>query len=172
MMEVPNTAGASFEEDAQFVAAKKKALDLLNYQPLTFARLVEKLREREFSEELAQAAAERMQELGLVNDEEYARRSFRYYSETKCYGARRVRQEMLHKGVPSDIISRVFEETDVDWIALALVRLRKKYPDANDNPKAKNRAYGGLARYGFSPSEIRNALTELESTENEEQYDE
>ena len=54
--------------------AKEKALYLLEHRAHSKKELADKIARAEFDREAAQRAADRMEELGLIDDEDYARR--------------------------------------------------------------------------------------------------
>ncbi len=78
--------------------AKDKALDLLSYSARTGRQLYEKLA-RKTDPEAAAAAVARMEELGLVDDADYARRFVADKLNLKDWGLKRIVQELRVKGV-------------------------------------------------------------------------
>ena len=117
------------ESDAR--RAREKALYLLEHRSHSKRELTEKVARTAASREAAQAAADHLEEIGLVDDRAFAETYARDLFQRKRYGARRVRQELSRKGVGRDIIDQVLEQyQDMDQAAgenIALV-LERRYP--------------------------------------------
>ena len=73
--------------------------------------LIEKI-QRTTSKEAAWSAADRMEELGLVNDEEFAKRYAAELFNRKGFSGRRAQYELLQKGIDKEIIAQVVEELE------------------------------------------------------------
>ena len=146
---------------AQVKAAKEKALQLLSYKEYTAQELERRLR-RQLQPEACALAVERMVELGLVNDEDYALRRARDLSRRKLYGPARIRQELRRLGLDRELVEQaisLLEEDDQEKIRSILA---KKYPDALYDEKARRRAFSGLMRMGYQADQVRRALDCLE----------
>lgn len=141
--------------------AQEKALYLLEYRSHSKKELADKIARTAASREAAQAAADRMEELGLVNDETYARELTRVLFTRKRYGAQRVRQELRQKGIDSLLIDELLEEYADEDAALenALEILARKYSGWNEDEKTRRRAFAGLQRLGYSYDLIRRAFS-------------
>jgi regulatory protein len=137
--------------------AKEKALTLLSYRDHSKEELRRKLM-RSAGQEAAEAAVGRMEEIGLVNDGEYAERLARELFENKAYGRNRVVYEMLQKGLDKELANSVAESLDDDPPARALRFLKKKYPRGVADEKARRRAAAALSRCGYDWQEIKQAL--------------
>ena len=81
---------------------RQKALNLLTSKPMSRRELEQKLRSWEAGEEEAAAIADRMKELGFLNDAAYAAQVVRYYS-AKGYGERKLRDELYRRGIPREL---------------------------------------------------------------------
>ena len=93
--------------------AKEKALWLISYRSHSKKELTDKIR-RTCDEESAQKAVERMEELGLINDEDYARRCAEQLIFTKRLSRRGAVAELSRKGIDRDLAEEAVEELDVD----------------------------------------------------------
>lgn len=167
-MELTEELREQLEEAVRRGEVKEKALRLLSGRPMSRKELVDKLtarpRKRESGEqeeppdrEAAQAVADWLEELGYLNDEEYAKSVVRHYS-AKGYGARRLRDELCRRGVPREFWEEALaeaEESDECIDAFLAKKLRGTEPG---DRKALKRASDALARRGYSWSEIRDAL--------------
>ena len=90
--------------------AEEKALYLLEHRAHSKKELENKITRAEFDREAARSAVEHMEELGLLNDENYARRLANELFTRKKFGARRVKQELRQKGIDDALIAAVMDE--------------------------------------------------------------
>ena len=98
------SVGSQIDEDAlrelsdaaELREARERALSMLSRQDYTARGLRDRLT-RHVSEEAAGQAVERMQELGLIDDERYAARFAQELLERRHYGAARIRQELRRR---------------------------------------------------------------------------
>lgn len=144
--------------------AREKAMYLLEHRNHSKKELTDKIARTAASREAAKAAADRMEELGLLNDESYARDLARELFTRKRYGAGRVRQELRLKGIDSELIDELLEEYGDEDSALENIRaiLERKYGDWEENEKTRRRAFGALQRLGYSYDLIRRVMAETE----------
>lgn len=141
--------------------AREKALSLLSARPYTARGLRRKLSEK-LDEDSASSAVERMVELGLVDDLDYARRFAADCVNLKGYGHPRIVRELLGKGVDREIIDQVLEERGDDPRLQIKELLRRKYLHRMEDEKGSRRAVAALQRLGYRYGDIRAALLELE----------
>lgn len=140
--------------------AQEKALYLLEYRSHSKKELADKIARTAASREAAQAAADRMEELGLIDDEAYARELARVLFTRKRYGAMRVRQELRQKGIDSGLIEDLLAEYGGEDEALETLKeiLTRKYPSWAEDERTRRRAFAALQRLGYSYDLIRRAM--------------
>ncbi|MDR1069650.1 MAG: RecX family transcriptional regulator [Gracilibacteraceae bacterium] len=130
------------------------ALRCLTRRAYTARELMDKLRERGFSEEEAAAAVAQVLEWRYIDDEDYARRYCRLWRERRS--RRRIQNEIRRRGVDEDIITAA---------------LAAEYPPGQETVNCrramlkKDRAAAvktaaALYRQGYSERNIRRALAE------------
>lgn len=147
--------------------AQEKALYLLEYRNYSKRELTEKIARTAASREAAQAAAVRMEELGLIDDrrfgEDYARELF----SRKGYGARRAAQELRRKGLDQELVQELVEKYGSPEQSGENIRrvLEKKYPGWREDEKVRRRAFVALQRLGYSYQEVREAMGQGEDWE-------
>lgn len=147
--------------------AQEKALYLLEYRNYSKRELTEKIARTAASREAAQAAAGRMEELGLIDDrrfgEDYARELF----SRKGYGARRAAQELRRKGLDQELVQELVEKYGSPEQSGENIRrvLEKKYPGWRADEKVRRRAFAALQRLGYSYQEVREAMGQGEDWE-------
>ena len=139
--------------------ANEKALNLITYRDHSKKELKEKL-SRTYSEETAEEIAEKMQEAGLVNDEEYARKYAEELLRKKHMSMRGIEFRLREKGISPEIIQTISKELECDPAAEIQQVLAKKYPSYLQDEKIKKRAIAALQRLGWSWSDIKNAMQE------------
>lgn len=162
-MELSDELYDRLTEQAGRSTVRAKALDLLAARPLSRKELVDKLtisRNREkppiATAEQAAEAADWLEELGYLNDGEYAKLVVRHYS-AKGYGERKLRDELFRRGVPRSCWEEALLEAEdpaesID--AFLQSRFRGKTPDQ----KELKRASDALARRGYRWDAIREGL--------------
>ena len=138
--------------------AKEKALWLISYRSHSKKELRDKIR-RTCDAEAADKAVERMEELGLVNDEDFARR----YAEQLLYGKRLSKRaafyELRRKGIDQATAEEVLAELNVDVHEQIRALIEKKYRNINDE-KIRRRAVAALQRLGYGWEDIKAVLEE------------
>ncbi len=144
--------------------AREKALYLLEHRNHSKKELGDKLIRAQIPKEAARAAAEHLEELGLVDDERFARDYARELFERKRYGPARVRQELRLKGIDSELIQELLAEHGDEDEALENIQqvLEKKYPLWQTDEKVRRRAFAALQRLGYPYELIRRALASAE----------
>lgn len=156
-MQIDETALETLAEQSNLKEAKEKALFLLSYKEYTARQLADRLA-KDAGQQAAEQAVERMEELGLINDEDYAERYARELSERKLFGELRIRQEMRQRGLSEEQISFSLSLLQDDPDEKMQAILEKKYPAAMQDEKVRRRAYSALLRMGYTPSQARRAL--------------
>lgn len=165
-------------------AMKRRALDALTARPMSRKELVDKLTAKprrrpsepedgeapqENGEALkarADAVADRLEELGLLNDEAYAAQVAQHCA-AKGYGARRIRDELFRRGVPRAYWDAALEQVP-DPAGSIDAFVEKKLRGWTGDPKELKRVSDALARRGFSWQDISAALRRYEAELEEE----
>lgn len=140
--------------------AKEKALWLISYRDHSKKELSDKIR-RTYDSQSAQKAVERMEELGLVNDEGFAKRCALQLINTKHMSPRAAVRILLQKGIDRELAQNVVDEIPVDSDENIRAVIEKKYRSINDE-KTKRRAVSALQRLGYGWDEIKSVLEEYE----------
>ena len=154
-----------------FRRAYNKGLDLLSRRPHGTKELVKKLCEKGHEKESAEKACDRLLELGLLNDEEFARMLANELYERKGYGIKRIKQELVFRGIEREIAENAIVPLDIDTQTRIILVIKKKYLNKINDEKGIKRAVDGLIRLGYSYSDIKNALNSISEFCEEENYD-
>lgn len=143
--------------------AQEKALYLLEYRSHSKKELADKIARTAATKEAAQEAANRMEDLGLIDDARYARDYARSLFLRKKFGSRRVKQELLQKGIDRDLADEILGEyAQLDTGETIYDILSRKYPTFMQDEKVRRRAVAALQRFGYSFEEIRSAMRTAE----------
>lgn len=137
--------------------AKEKALYLITYRDHSKKELADKIK-RTCSSEMAEQVAEHMEELGLVDDESYARKYANELLHKKHMSPRAIQYKLKEKGISPELIEIIKEELEFDPIEEIREILNRKYPDYAEDEKIKRRAISALQRLGWSWGDIKNAM--------------
>lgn len=143
-------------EAARRTGLKEKTINLLARKPMSRRELERKLGEWEAGEEETAAICDRMEELGFLNDGEYAARLVRHYS-AKGYGERKLRDELYRRGIPREFWEEALARVE-DSAGAIDAFVEKKLAGKTVDQKELKKVSDALARRGFSWSDISNAL--------------
>ena len=164
-LELDEAALAALIAAARAGQVRERALELLSARPLSRKELVDKLtaqprsREKEplADHETAEQVADRLEELGYLNDGAYGQMVARHYA-AKGYGPARIREEFYRRGVPREVWDQALEELEGTAAAIdAFLEKKLRGADLTD-PRSYKRAADALARRGFRWEDIRDGL--------------
>lgn len=141
--------------------AVNKGYDLLSRRDHSVKELKTKLL-RTVDEKNAERAIERMLKLGYLDDEKYAEKLLDYLINSKKMSKGFIKKEMFKRGVPSEIISKVLEETEIDNVSSCKELILTKYKTKLSAENGKEKVIASLMRKGFSYSDIKSAFNEIE----------
>lgn len=133
--------------------AKEKALWLISYRSHSKKELRDKI-SRTCDRQSAEKAVERMEELGLVNDRDYAERCAQTLIFTKHMSKRGAAMELRRKGIEIEIIDEVLDDIEVDEREQIQAVIERKYPKIDDE-KIRRRAVAALQRLGYGWEDIK-----------------
>ena len=142
--------------------AKEKALWLISYRDHSKKELKDKL-VRTCDADAADKAVARMEELGLVNDDKFARQYARRLLLEKKLTRRAAAFELTRKGIDRETAEKVLGEIDVDYRGNIREIIEKKYRNIQDE-KVKRRAVAALQRLGYGWDDIKAVLEEYTDT--------
>lgn len=132
------------------------AAKLLARRPLSEHQLREKLLNKGIPEPAADYAAERMRQLGALDDAAFAGVIVGHYVR-KGWGQPKIRQELRLRGIDRETAQQALEGYAPDYDAMCAQLERRLHGDCSDRT-ACDRACAALQRRGFSYGEIRQAM--------------
>jgi regulatory protein len=156
---------ASTQDPAE--RAREICLRQLALRPRTRAELAETLRKHGVDDEVATEVLQRYGEVGLIDDEAFARAWVTSRHHGKGLARRALAGELRRKGVDSDAVSGALDELDSateEQTARDLVARRLRTERAGNPEATFRRLVGVLARKGYAPGlafrVVRDALAE------------
>ncbi len=134
-------------------AAKQVLLRRLSHAPRTRKELAKDLKDKDISDEVANVALDRFEEVGLINDQALASNYVSSQHERKGLGKNALRQQLRAKGVSDDValeaISQISDDQEFQAaFALACKKIRSLQRD--DAKTQLRKIVGVLARKGYS----------------------
>lgn len=138
--------------------AKDKAFNLLSYRDHSKKELENKLK-RNYSEDLAKSVANKMEDLGLINDDAFAKKYAKELLYSKHYSARKAEYELTLKGIDRETASYIIENEAPDADEQIKILIDKKYKNIGSDEKVKRRAISFLQRYGYSWDDIKKVMS-------------
>lgn len=143
--------------ESRELEAKRRAFNMLSARSYTAKRLTDRLAEKS-GREAAEAVVQRMGELGLINDEDYAVRFARELYEIRGFSKRRISLELKKRGISDELCQNALEQLDFENDGeRAGAIIAKKFPRLESEADMR-RASALLERYGYSYQQIRAAV--------------
>ena len=145
--------------------ARQLCLGALERRMRTRKQLAQLLTRKRISLDIATPVLDRLQEVGLINDEAYARSFVSSRQRTRPRGSRALSSELWAKGISPEVIDRVLTETDqveepIEAARRAVApKLRQLAGKPQDEVRRKIEQF--LLRRGFSYETARDVLRDL-----------
>ncbi len=137
--------------------AKDKAMWLISYRDHSKRELIEKV-SKHSSFDAATKAVERLEELGLVNDESYARRYATDLLNLKRMSPTGAVRKLVEKGIDKELARDTVDSLECDVENNIQTIIDKKYAHILSDEKGKRRCVNALMRLGYSYSDIKSVL--------------
>lgn len=149
-------------EESFYRRAKQRALWYLSRGDLAEKELYKKLI-RAFPQTASAKAVAKMVELGYLDDEKYAVRLAENLLNVKKVGVREAQAIMVSKGIDRDVAKYALEDTECDAVRMIKELILKKYKNRLGDSNEVRKVIAALARRGYGFSDIRSALSELDT---------
>ena len=137
--------------------ARQKALWLLSKRDYAKKELILKLKQ-DATEESAELAVQRMEELGLIDDQAYAVRRAKDLFAFKAYSAEKIMYELVRRGIDSQTAKQTVQELAPDPSERLKELIERKYKRYLEDEKGRQKVWQTLSRMGYSYSDINTAL--------------
>lgn len=155
---------------SDLILAKETAYKFLSYKPRTQKEVEDKLRQKGFTQDIISKVIEDIKRYGFINDIEYARNFVLNRTKSKSLGKIALKQSLLLKGIPNEIIEQVLEEREnlIDEFEIAFELARKKLKLLKSSKKKKRnenelkrKIYEFLTRRGFTWETIGRVIDKI-----------
>jgi regulatory protein len=159
------STGLSAERAADPAAAREAALKLLDRTRRTRTDLARRLREKGYAPTIIGPVVERLAEVGLIDDVEYARAYLEARSRRRTAGRRRLEQDLRARGVSAEDVAaararleeREGHDDETAGARRVIAQAARRY--ARLDPRTRRqRLYALLLRRGFDGETIEAAL--------------
>ncbi|MBQ3115117.1 MAG: regulatory protein RecX [Clostridia bacterium] len=139
--------------------AKVTAVKLMGKVSYTYRGLINKLIQKGYSEEISEEVAQHYKMLGYLDDADYAEKFIKDAVAFKFHGPKRIRNELILKGVDEFVIEDVLSKLDIDFdkVIKELALNRIDFSKLNDY-KYRQKAIGFFIRKGFDFEYINNVF--------------
>ena len=158
---------ARLRDAAEFTATYDRALTLLSFRAKSARELRRRLIQKGESAERVDKVVDRLREIGLLNDADFARQLART-KMTAGASRRRVHQELFKRGVSRDVadaaVAEVLEDeglSDTDSIE-RVARKKWRTLEGLDAPTRRRRLYAFLARRGYDADDVSRVIRLLQ----------
>ena len=165
--ELSEEEAEALQGSAQRQQRKEKALELLARKPQSRRELEKKLTQWGAEEDEVQTVCDRMEQLGYLNDAEYAARVVRHYS-AKGFGPGKLRDELYRRGVPRDLWQEAMDQAE-DPAQSIDAFVAKKLAGKTADRQILKKVSDALARRGYRWPDINDALRRY-GAETEEEF--
>jgi regulatory protein len=151
--ESPQADSASRDEQARALC-----LRLLTARARTRAELAAQLIKRGYPDDVSARVLDRLTDVGLVDDEDFAEQWVRSRRVNAGKGRRALASELRTKGIDDEVIAAALEDIDSDAERSRAEQLvadklrRERLTDDTDDAKVARRLVGMLARRGYGQS--------------------
>lgn len=147
--------------------AKEKALSYISLRDYSRKELLDKLKLK-FDEDTALAAVESAQNLGLINDDDFAVHRAKYLN-SKNKSTREISAALSLKGISREAISAAIDLLETGDEEACRMVIEKNYLTKLNSGK-KDNVIAALARKGFSYSVIKQALSSFKIDDEQLEY--
>jgi regulatory protein len=141
--------------------AKERAVQLISRRPRSVAEIERYLRNKDFDDHVIEQAITRLQEVGLLDDDAFARYWVEQRDTFKPRSHLALRQELQQKGVNRAAIEAAVSDVDQTAAAQrAAEKQARRYQHLSED-EFRNKLGGFLQRRGFNYEVIRQVTEEI-----------
>jgi regulatory protein len=162
--EVPEKIINDIKDFDEYLFAKKAAYDFLSYRTRSTSEIKSKLRAKKISSRTIDRIVEHLKNLGLLNDEEFAKELVQGRLGSKPLGKRVLKQKLIQKGISGPVGDKVLDEmlSGEKEKEMALKVYRKYLPKTKnlDRIKKRKKLFDHLIRKGFDIDTVAEILNE------------
>ena len=156
--------------ESDYIRAKSRGMWFLDRADYSEKTLYDKIVAGGISDTAAARAVARLKELGLIDDLKYATRLATRMSDANV-SKREAYAKLMNKGIKTDVIKSVLEDTDFDEQSQIRAVIDKKYYWKMDTKENIQKVYAALIRKGFSYGAVSDVIRKYtKEIETQEEY--
>lgn len=140
--------------------ARATAARIVGRSNMSCATLLKKLKDKGISENDANDALSWLIELGIMDDEQYAKNLLAHY-RARGFGNRRIYEEMRKRGIDREVIDGVIDDADMGDEILEFIE--KKTRGIELDEKLRGKITNALIRRGHSYDDIKSAFNRMKN---------
>ena len=148
-------------------AAFISGLRVLSYGDNSRKELRRKLISKGHKAQYVDFALEKLEEYGYINDERFASYFAERLVRTKHSSKNGIKNELMLKGISREIADNVLSKMEFSPVEDIKAVIEKKYKNHINNEKGLKKTVAGLQRLGYNWSDIKSALNEFDTGEEE-----
>ena len=153
---------AALTEDDAIHKAVERGIDFLSYRPRSVDEVRRNLVQKEIPESIVSVAIERLQTLGYLDDEAFARFWIENRDTFKPMSPMALRYELRQKGVSDDVLNHLIDDLlDVQDSAYRAAQKRIQRYRGKTRQEFKQKLGGTLQRRGFNYGVINDVIQRL-----------
>jgi|GEM_PF-1661716 Uncharacterized protein conserved in bacteria len=139
--------------------AVKYATYLLGFSDKSVKKLLQKMKEKGYSDHACALAVEAMKHAHILDDLALCKRKLLFLANTKLYGKYRIKQELFVLGFDRETVENALENSEVDYEqnAVALFQKIARNSDLSDR-MVKKKLSDKMGRYGYGYDLIKICL--------------
>lgn len=160
-MEIDESEIQQWLEAEEYNKVKQMALRYLSYKPRTTQEVKMYLNRKGCEGDTIEQVIDEMEKNGFLNDLEFAKAWVNERQRHKGYGKRRLKQELLKKGMDPAVVDEVLihiEEEDERQLAISIAERRYLRLCHESWPRIERRLGNYLLRQGFSMGMVYEVL--------------
>lgn len=143
--------------------AFNKAIELISRREHSRKEIITKLTQRSYGD-VAEEVADELERRGYLDDERFAVMYSKELKQRKNMGKRRISQELYNKGISREIIGNILDDMEENPIEDITDLINRKYYRYLSDEKGRTRTVNALVRLGYSYTDIKNAIKEIDNS--------
>lgn len=159
------------EKEAELDIGYQQALSYLSYQLRSEKEIKDYLRKKEISSEGIHYVINKLQEVNLLDDLVFAESYVRTVIKTQDKGPQTIKQQLIKKGIPEEIIQKsleLFTFDDQEELAMKVAQKALKKYKSKSHKEQVNKVRQHLFTKGFSGDVIELVMSNLEIEKDED----
>lgn len=140
-----------------------KALNLISYRQRSIDEVKQNLKMKGYEDIYIEKAIEYCKNQNYLNDEEFANSFIRDKQNLNKFGSKRIKYELINKGVSKSVIEKILQIDPEDEYSIALELAGKKINSYNgqDRNSIYRKLGGFLQRKGYPYDIVKKVLNEV-----------